>query len=65
MNWMIVEDDDGLPHFAWANQNIAIVTVLLRGLLEPATPRDRRVHREIRRLLERAAVQQAKRSLSQ
>ena len=40
------------------------MTALLRGLSEPATPEDRRAHREIRTLLERAAMQQAESSLS-
>jgi hypothetical protein len=41
MHRRIVEDDDGLPHFTWASQNIAIAVPLLRGLLEPATPEER------------------------
>jgi hypothetical protein len=33
----IVEDDDGLPRFTRASQNIAAVAALLRGLPEPTT----------------------------
>jgi hypothetical protein len=56
----IIGDDEDFPHFARASQNVAAAAALLRGLLEPATPKDYRAHREIRTLLERAAVQQAK-----
>ena len=59
MNRRIIEDDEALPHFARASQNIAAMAALLRGLPEPATPEDRRAHHEIRMLLERAATQQA------
>ena len=64
MNWRIIEDDQVLPCFARASQNIAAVVALLRGLLEPMMPKDRWAHREVRTLLERAATQQAKSSLS-
>ena len=57
MNWRIIEDDEALPHYTRASQNIAAAAALLQGLLGPATPEDRRAHREIRTLLERAAVQ--------
>ena len=40
------------------------MVALLQGLLEPSTPEDRRAHREIRTLLEHAAVQQPESSLS-
>ena len=56
MNWRIIEDDEALPHFTWASQNIAAMVALLLGLLEPATPEDRWAHREIRTLLERAVA---------
>jgi len=59
VNWRIIEDDEALPHFARASQNIVAAAALLRGLPKPTTPEDRRVHREIRTLLERAAAQQA------
>ena len=64
VNQRIIEDDEALPHFAWASQNIAAAVALLRGLPGTATPEDRRVHREIRTLLERAAAQQAESLLS-
>ena len=53
-----------LPHFARASQNIAAVVALLRGLLGPTMPEDRRAHHEIHMLLERTATQQAESSLS-
>ena len=65
VNRRIFEDDEDLPHFTRASQNIAATAALLRGLPEPTTPEDRQAHREIRTLLERAAMQQAKSSLSQ
>jgi hypothetical protein len=64
MNRRIIEDDEDLPHFARASQNIATAVALLQGLSEPATPKDRRAHRKIRTLLEHATVQQAESSLS-
>ena len=60
----ILTDDGILPHFARASQNIAAATALLHGLPKAATAEDRRAHREIRMLLEHAAAQQAKSSLS-
>ena len=60
----ILTDDGTLPHFARASQNIAAATALLHGIPEAATAEDRRAHREIRTLLERAAAQQAESSLS-
>jgi hypothetical protein len=42
MHWRIVEDDDGLPQFTQASQNIAAAVALLRELLEPVTPEERR-----------------------
>ena len=56
MNRRIIEDDQALPHFARASQNIAAMAALLRGLSEPATPKDRWAHHEIRTLLERAVA---------
>jgi len=64
VNQRIIVDGETLPHFAWASQNIAATTALLHGLLEATMPEDHRTHREIRTLLERAAAQQAKISLS-
>ena len=60
----ILTDDGALPHFARTSQNIAAATALFHGLPEAATSKDRRAHREIRTLLERAAAQQAESSLS-
>ena len=64
VNQRIIKDDEALPHFAWASQNITPVVALLRGLLGPATLEDHRAHHEIRTLLERAAAQQVESSLS-
>ena len=64
VNRRIIEDEEALPHFTRASQNIAAATALLRGLPGPATLEDRRAHREIRTLHERAAAQQAESSLS-
>ena len=65
MNRRIIADDEALPRFARASQNITATTAFLHGLLEAATPEDRQAHREIRALLERATAQQAESSLSQ
>ena len=64
VNRRIIADDETLPHFARASQNIAAAMALLHGLLEATTPKDRQVHREIHTLLERTAAQQAESSLS-
>ena len=64
VNRRIITDDETLPHFAQVSQNIAATTALLHGLPEATTLEDRWAHREIRTLLERAAVQQAESSLS-
>ena len=64
VNRRIIEDDEALPHFTHASQNIIARAALLMGLLGPMTPEDRWAHHEIRMLLERAVVQQAKTSLS-
>ena len=56
MNQRIIEGDEAHPHFAWVSQNIAAVVALLRGLTGATTPDERRAHREIRMLLERAAT---------
>ena len=60
----IIEDDDGLPHFTRASQNIAVAVAMIRGMLEPTMPDEHRAYREIGTLLERAAVQQAESSMS-
>ena len=56
VNQRIIEDDEALPHFTRASQNIATMVALLQGLLGPTTPEDHRAHREIRTLLERAVA---------
>jgi hypothetical protein len=40
-HWRIIKDDDGLPCFIRASQNIAAMAALLRGLPYPATPKRR------------------------
>ena len=65
VNRRIIEDDEALPHFIRASQNVAAAAALFQGLPEPTTPEDRRAHRDIRTLLERVAAQQAESSLSQ
>ena len=65
VNQRIIEDDEALPHFARASQNIAAMTALLSGLPRPATPEDHRAHHEIRMLLKHVAAQQAESSLYQ
>ena len=53
----IIKDDEALPHFVRASQNIAAAAALLRRLSGPTTPEDRRAHHEIHMLLELAAAQ--------
>ena len=57
VNRRIIADDETLPCFVRASQNITVVMALLHGLLEAATPEDHWAHREIRTLLKRAAAQ--------
>ena len=64
VNQRIIEDNEVLPHFAWASQNIAAAVALLQGLPRPMMPEDCWAHREIHTLLERAAAQQTESSLS-
>ena len=64
VNRRIIADDEALPRFALMSQKIAAAPTLLHGLLEATTSEDRQVHREIRTLLKRAAVQQAESLLS-
>jgi hypothetical protein len=59
VHWRIIEDDDGLPRSTQASQNIAAAVAMLRGLLEPVTPRGHQAQCEIGTLLEHTAVQQA------
>ena len=56
VNRRTIEDDEALPHFTRASQNIAAMAALLRGLLEPTTPEDHQAHHEIRTLLECAVA---------
>ena len=56
VNRRIIANDEALPRFTWASQNITAATALLHGLPEAAMPEDRRAHHEIRMLLERAAA---------
>jgi len=56
MNQRIIMDDEALPHFAWASQNIDAATALLHGLPRPATLEDHRAHHEIRMLSRRCEV---------
>ena len=65
VNRRIIADDETLPHFARASQNIAAAMALLHGLLEAATPEDHWAHREICTLLELVVAQQVESSLSQ
>ena len=56
VNQRIIIDNEALPCFTQASQNIAATTTLLHGLPEVAMPEDRQAHREIRMLLEHAAA---------
>ena len=53
----IIDGGDDPPHFARAGQNITAVGMLLRGLPEPVDPQEQVVHRNLRALVETAAVQ--------
>ena len=64
MNRRIIADDEALPRFVRASQNIATVVALLHGLPEAMTPEDRWAHHKIRTLLERAVAQPTESSLS-
>ena len=50
--------------FTRAGQNIAAAAMLLRGLPEPIDPQEQAVHRNLRALMETAAIQQAESSAS-
>ena len=58
LNQRIVEDDQALPHFARASQNIAASAALLGRLPVPATPQDQWAHREIHTLLDNGSSMQ-------
>ena len=64
MNRRIIIDDEALPRFSLAIQNITTMATLLHGLLEAVTPEDPQAYHEIRTLLKHAAGQQAESSLS-
>ena len=64
VNRRIIADDEALPRFVWASQNITATAALLHGLLEATTSEDHQAHHKIRTLLEHAVVQQAESSLS-
>ena len=64
VNRRIIDDNEALSHFARVSQNITAMAALLRGLLGPTTPEDRRAHCEIHMLLKRVAAQQVESSLS-
>ena len=58
------EGDDRPPIFNRASQNVAAAAMLVRAMPEPSTTEGRRVHGELRDLLETAAVHQAESSAS-
>ena len=45
------------PQFTRANQNITAAAMLLRGLPEPNDPQEQAIHRNLRALVETAAIQ--------
>ena len=60
----IVNEGNDVPQFARAGQNIAAAAMLLRGVPELVDPQERAVYRNLRVLVEAAAVQQAESSAS-
>ena len=62
-----INDDEGgerPPIFNHASQNVTAATMLVHMMPEPSTIEGRRVHGELRDLLETVVVQQAKSSAS-
>ena len=59
-----MNEGNDVPQFAWASQNIAAATMLLRGVPEPVNPQEWAVYRNLRVLVEATAVQQAESSVS-
>ena len=62
-----INNDEGSeqpPIFNRDSQNVATAAMLVRAMPEPSTTEGRRVHGELRDLLETAVVQQAKSSTS-
>jgi hypothetical protein len=49
-------DADALPLFRRASQNLAVAAMLLRGCSEPASSEERRVHQQLKVLLEAAVA---------
>jgi hypothetical protein len=60
----IAADANGSPQFARVGQNITTAAMLLCNLPEPTDPQQQELHRNIRMLVEHAAVQQAESSAS-
>ena len=60
----IMNEGNDPPQFARASQNIAAATMLLRDILEPIDPQVQVVYRNLRALVEAAAVQQKESSAS-
>ena len=59
-----MNEGNDVPQFAQVGQKIAAAAMLLRGVLEPVDPQERAVYRNLRVLVEAAAVQQAESSAS-
>ena len=53
----IMDGGNDPPQFARASRNITNAVMLLRGVPEPVDPQERAVHRNLRALVEAAAVQ--------
>ena len=60
----IMNEGNDLSQFAWAGQNIAAATMLLRDVPEPVNPQERAVYRNLRVLVEATTVQQVESSTS-
>jgi hypothetical protein len=60
-----VQDAEDVPFFARASQNIAAAAMILRSILKSNDPEARRIHRDLKGLMEHTAVQQAVSSTSQ
>ena len=53
----IMDERNDPPLFARASQNIAAAAMLLRGVPEPVEPQERAVYRNLRAMVEAAAIQ--------
>ena len=60
----IVNEGNDVPQFTRVSQNIAAAVMRLRGVPEPVDPQERAVYRNLRVLVEAAAVQQTESSTS-